>query len=61
MLQSGPVCFPALPFSSLIKCTIRHNACMCLPQLMVWDPDVNKAIAHVLEIEKDIQEHIKIT
>jgi hypothetical protein len=34
---------------------------MCLPQLMVWDPDVNKAIAHVLEIEKDIQEHIKIT
>ncbi|KAK9918865.1 hypothetical protein WJX75_007641 [Coccomyxa subellipsoidea] len=30
-------------------------------ELMVWDPDVNKAIAHVLEIEKDIQEHIKIT
>ncbi len=30
-------------------------------QLMVWDPDVNKAIAKVLELEKDIQEHIVIT
>lgn len=34
---------------------------LCAWQLMVWDPDVNKAIAKVLELEKDIQEHIVIT
>lgn len=34
---------------------------LCVWQLMVWDPDVNKAIAKVLELEKDIQEHIVIT
>lgn len=29
-------------------------------QIMVWDNDVNKAISHVLEIEKDIQSNMKI-
>jgi len=28
---------------------------------MTWDPDVNTAIAKVLELEKDIQENIIIT
>jgi len=27
---------------------------------MVWDHDVNKAISHVLEIEKEIQGNMKI-
>ena len=30
-------------------------------QIMVWDPDVNKAISKVLDIEKQIQEVIQIT
>lgn len=32
----------------------------CGLQIMVWDPDINKAISHVLEIEKEIQANMKI-
>jgi hypothetical protein len=30
-------------------------------QIMVWDPDVHKAISKVLDIERQIQELIQIT
>lgn len=43
-----------------------HRSCLLMLmtsalQVMVWDPDVNKAIAKVLDIEKEIQELIQIT
>ena len=32
----------------------------CPLQVMVWDANVNKAISHVLDIEKDLQANMKI-
>ena len=37
---------------------LMHGSCPL--QVMVWDADVNKAISHVLEIEKDLQANMKI-
>ena len=36
-------------------------ACWRIAQIMVWDPDINKAIAKVLDIERQMQELIQIT
>ena len=45
-------------------CKVTVGLCLthssCAVQVMVWDPDVNKAISHVLEIEKDLQANMKI-
>lgn len=53
LLISYPVQFEVPDETSFM-----HGSCTL--QVMVWDPDVNKAISHVLEIEKELQANMKI-
>ena len=41
--------------------SLMTTACARCAQIMVWDPDVHKAISKVLDIERQIQELIEIT